>query len=118
MQDRNANEISPPRGVYVVASKGMRLLPFYLRGHAGASVMSFRRFDADRDINLFFAVDGALSEELSLGMEYDDVLCNDGAFNAAISYAWDVGLRMELNFLNLFRGTDAHHRALKILYTF
>ncbi len=118
MEDRNLNQISPPRGVYAVASKGLRLLAFYLRGHAGASVMHFRHFDSERDINVFFGVDGALSEELSLGMEFDDVLCDGGAFNAAVSYAWDVGLRMELNFLNLFRGTEAHHRALKILYTF
>lgn len=111
-------DVNPPRGIYCVATKSLNFLSFHLRAHGGASVMQLRHFDSDRDINVFAGLDGALSEELSIGAEYDDILCRDGTVNAVVSYAWDVGLRMELDFLNLMKGMDAHHRALKILYTF
>ncbi len=115
---RPGTYIAMPRGLYVVATKQADFAAMHIRLHGGASMMRVSRFDADRDVNVFLAVDGALTEQLSLGMEYDDILTEDGTANASINYAWDVGLRMDLNLLNLFRGFDAHHRVLKILYTF
>ncbi len=118
MEESYIPDVSPPRGIYLSATKSLSFMSFHLRAHGGASVMQLRHFDSDRDINVFAGLDGALSEELSIGAEYDDILCRDGTVNAVVSYAWDVGLRMELDFLNLLKGMEAHHRALKILYTF
>lgn len=119
-------EVTRKKGLYLVASKDMAAGLFFFRAHLGAGAVQLRGFDADDHLNLFFGMSAALSEELFLGMEYDDVLRKDdpddsstyGSANAMVAYAWDVGLRLELGFKRLFRGVSDHYRVLKILYTF
>jgi hypothetical protein len=103
------------------------------RLHGGVGAVRFRNAKSDRDINAFCGLSGALSEDLHLGIEWDDMFyrsgaiassqgtrldVHDGSVNAMIGYSWDVGLRLELDFKNLLRGKDAYHRLFKVLYTF
>ena len=97
-------------------------------------MIRFKHFKPDEDLNLFCGLSAALSEEFWLGIEYDDILHHEdpdrvglnrdnydsgyGSANVMVGYAWDVGLRLELDFKRLFRGVDKHYRVLKILYTF
>lgn len=111
-------DVTRQKGLYGVMSKDLAAGVFFLRAHAGAGAIRFKSFDAGEDVNLFFGVSAALSEEISLGVEYDDVLYRDGSVNAVLGYAWDVGLRLELDFKSLFRGVNDYYRVLKILYTF
>ena len=127
-------EVTRKKGLYLVGSKDLAAGVFFFRAHLGAGAVQFRGFQADDHLNLFCGLSAALSEELFLGIEYDDMLRNDhddylskddpeysstyGSANAMIAYAWDVGLRLELGFKRLFRGMNDHYRVLKILYTF
>lgn len=119
-------DVTRKKGLYLVASKDMSAGLFFFRAHLGLGAVRLRQFNVNDDLNLFFGLNAALSEELFLGFEYDDVLYKDdpndsssrGSANAMIGYAWDVGLRLEIGFKRLFRGVDKHYRVLKILYTF
>lgn len=135
-------DITRKHGIHGVVSKDVSAGILIFRAHLGVGVVRFRDAQADRDINAFCGISGALSEDLHLGLEWDDMFYNDkwvntgggtggqpgltsserlrdgGSFNAMIGYAWDVGLRLELDFKNLFRGRRAYHRVFKILYTF
>jgi len=134
--------VTRKHGLYGVLSKDVSAGIMVFRLHAGAGTVRFRNARADRDVNVFAALSGALSEDLHLGLEWDDAIYNDrwsttptgstslsaltapdrlrdaGSMNAMIAYAWDVGLRLELDFKNLFRGAHAYYRVLKIQYTF
>jgi hypothetical protein len=112
------HDLTRQHGLYGVMSKDMTAGPIAVRMHGGAGTIRFKGFKSSRDVNAFVGMSGALSEELTLGIEYDDMLNDHGQVNAAVGYAWDVGLRIELDFKSLFRGMDGHHRLLKILYTF
>jgi len=125
-------DVTRKHGLHGVVSKdiGAGFLTFRL--HAGAGTVRFRDANAKRDVNAFCGLAGALSEDVHLGLEWDDVLfrgnavnpqdtrlnIHNGSINAMVGYSWDVGLRLELDFKNLLRGKDAYHRVLKILYTF
>lgn len=117
-------DVTRKHGLYAVASKDLGAAGLVFRGHAGAGAVRFRGFDTRNDLNLFAGLSAALSEEIRLGVEYDDIVHDDGIgkgyFNAGVAYAWDVGLRLELDLKALFRGTGptGYHRVLKILYTF
>jgi len=104
--------VTREHGLYGVLGKDLDAAGFFLRAHAGLGVVKFR------DVDALAGISGALSEEFQLGIEYDDFLYEDGSANASVGYAWDVGLRIELDFKSLFRGTRNHYRVLKILYTF
>jgi hypothetical protein len=116
--DGLAYDTTRQKGVYGVVTKDLQPGGLIFRAHAGAGAVRFRSFKTNRDVNLFAAVDAALSEELFVGAEYDDMLFQNGSFNLGAGYAWDVGLRLELDFKSLFRGVKNHYRVLKILYTF
>ena len=116
--DGLAYDVTRQKGVYGVVTKDLGAAGLVFRGHAGAGAVRFRNFNSKRDVNLFVGADAALSEEVFLGAEYDDMLFNKGSCNLAAGYAWDVGLRLELDFKSLFRGVNRHYRVLKILYTF
>ena len=111
-------------GLYAVGSKDLGAGALVFRGHAGAGAVRFRGFNARNELNLFAGVSAALSEEIRFGLEYDDMLYDDGtgkgSVNGAVAYAWDMGLRLELDLKRLFRGTGptGYTRVLKILYTF
>jgi len=116
--DAMSYDATRQKGLYGVLSKDLGAGDLQARAHAGAGAVRFRKFNSDNDVNVFFGLSAALSEEFLLGMEYDDVLLDDGSVNASVGYSWDVGLRIELDFKGLFRGVKAYHRMLKILYTF
>jgi len=111
-------DVTREKGLYGVVTKDLQTAGLVFRAHAGAGAVRFRGFKADHDVNLFAAADAALSEEMFVGAEYDDMLFHDGSFNVGAGYAWDVGLRLEIDFKSLFRGVKNHYRVLKILYTF
>ncbi len=125
-------DVTRKHGLYGVLTKDLDLAFLKFRLHGGAGTVRFRDARADRDVNLFFAASGALSEDLSLGVEWDDALyrgvagspqatkldMHNGSINAMIGYSWDVGLRLEVDCKNLLRGKNAYHRVVKILYTF
>ena len=120
--DGMAYDVTRKRGVFGVLSKELSPGDFIFRAHAGVGAVRFRTAPTASTpgplANLFAGVTGSLSEELHLGLEYDDMRWQDGSFNAMVAYAWDVGLRIEVDFKSLFRGLPAHHRVLKIQYTF
>ncbi len=111
-------DVTRQKGVYGVVTKDLNAAGLMFRAHGGAGAVRFRNFKAKTDVNVFAAVDAALSEELFTGAEYDDMAYHQGSFNVSAGYAWDVGLRLELDFKSLFRGVRNHYRVLKILYTF
>ncbi len=115
-------DITRKRGLYGVVSRELAPGDFVFRAHAGAGAVRFKSAPTASTpgplTNLFAGLTGSLSEEIHLGIEYDDALWQDGSCNAMIAYAWDVGLRIEVDFKSLFRGLPAHHRVLKIQYTF
>jgi hypothetical protein len=113
-----ATDLTRAHGFYGVLSNDLSLGNLVLRAHGGAGAIKFKGFKSSRDLNAFLGLSGALSEQLTLGIEYDDMLNDHGYVNACIGYAWDVGLRLELDFKSLFRGVQNSHRLLKILYTF
>ncbi len=114
-------DVTRQKGLYGVVSKDLTAGALFFRAHAGAGAL-FKNWDDydpnEEDLNLFFGISAALSEDLMLGLEYDDVLYQDGSVNALVGYSWDVGLRLELDFKRLFHKSDEHYRVLKILYTF
>lgn len=116
--DGLAYDVTRQKGVYGVVTKDLDAAGLVFRAHGGAGAVRFRNFNSKTDINVFAAVDAALSTEIFLGAEYDDMTWHHGSFNVAGGYAWDVGLRLELDFKSLFRGVKNHYRVLKILYTF
>jgi len=111
-------DLTRAHGLYGVLSNDLAMGGIMLQAHAGAGANKFKGFKSSRDLNAFLGVSGALSEQLTLGLEYDDMLNDHGYVNACVGYAWDVGLRLELDFKSLFRGVQNSHRLLKILYTF
>lgn len=116
--DGLAYDSTRQKGMYGVLSKDLNTAGLIFRAHGGAGAVRFRNFNSRTDINVFAALDAALSEEMFIGAEYDDMTWHHGSFNMAGGYAWDVGLRLELDFKSLFRGVKNHYRVLKILYTF
>lgn len=120
--DGMAYDLTRKRGIYGVLSKEMTPGDFVFRAHAGAGAVRFRSDPSASTpgplANAFAGVTGSLSEEIHLGIEYDDVLWQNGSFNAMVAYTWDVGLRLEVDFKSLFRGWPGHHRVMKIQYTF
>lgn len=106
------------RGLYGVVTGDLGFSGLVFRGHAGGGAMALRNFAVKDDLNVFGGVTGGLTESLVLGVELDDVLHDERQVNAALGYDWDVGLRLELDFMNLFHGVAKHYRVLKILYTF
>jgi len=115
---KGAEDLTRQHGLYGVVSNDLAMAGLVLRAHAGAGAVRFKGFNSRQDLNAFLGLSGAVSEELTLGMEYDDMLYHQGSVNACVGYAWDVGLHLELDFKSLFRGVKNHHRLLKILYTF
>ncbi|MEK7477248.1 MAG: hypothetical protein AAB152_16610 [Candidatus Coatesbacteria bacterium] len=125
-------DVTRKHGLHGVVSKDINAGFLIFRLHGGAGTVQFRDAKADRDVNAFCGLSGSLSEDIHLGLEWDDALyrgnvvnsqasrldVHNGSVNAMIGYSWDVGLRMELDFKNLLRGKGAYHRVLKILYTF
>lgn len=117
-------DLTRKHGLYGVLSKDMDLAGLVFRAHGGAGAVRFRGFNTRRDLNVFAGASAALSEEIRLGIEYDDMLYDDGLgkgyVNIGAAYAWDMGLRLELDLKGLFRGAGAngYHRVVKILYTF
>ncbi len=117
-------DVTRKHGLYGVATKEIGLGGLIFRAHGGAGAVRFRSFNTRNDLNLFAGISAALSEEFRLGFEYDDMLRDDGIgkgyVNAGVAYAWDMGLRLELDCKGLFRGIGptGYNRLLKILYTF
>lgn len=116
--DGQGYDAARPRGLYGVVTKELQLSEIFLSVHGGAGMSRLKSYRSDDDTNIFAGVSAFLSEEVFVGAEYDDMLYNNGSVNIAVGYAWDVGLRIELDFKSLFQGKEAHHRVLKILYTF
>ncbi len=123
--DDQGYDVTRGRGLYGVVTKELEMSGFYVSAHAGMGMVLLRRYQPAKDTNIFAGVTGILSEDFTLGLEYDDIIyrnkdvhLQNGSFNIAVGFAWDVGLRLEIGFKNMFRGMAAHHRVLKISYTF
>ncbi|MEK7765966.1 MAG: hypothetical protein AAB368_06980 [bacterium] len=106
------------RGLYGVLTKDLGMSSLVFQLHGGVGVNQYKAFSVKDDVNVFGAVTGSLTPELIVGLEYDDVLHKERQANASVGYNWDMGLRVEIDFMKLFHGVHGHYRVLKILYTF
>jgi len=132
--DDSSYDVMRGRGLFAVVSRDLSVSGFYLTAHGGLGMVHLRDYKSDRDTNAFVGISGSLSEDFTVGLEWDDFLyeptkgeiadnpmlaqIKHGSCNAVAGFAWDVGLRIELGFKNLFKGVAAHHRIAKIVYTF